>query len=304
VSHRLPELFAIADEVTVLRDGRSVSSGAIGEYDAARLVHDMVGEVQDVAHERREQQGGDRPVRLSVSDLSDGRMLSSVSLEVGAGEIVGVAGLAGSGRTALLETIFGARPATGGTVVVDGRSLQRHDPSAAIAAGMGLVPAERKVDGVVLSMSVADNLTMAQTSNCSWWRPPRRSRSPQLTRMLADLRIKTASPGAPVSTLSGGNQQKVVIGKWLAMKPRVLLLDEPTRGIDVGAKVEIQNLVGELADNGLSVVFISAELEEVVRVAHRVIVLRDGRIVDTLPSESLTVDSLLALVARPEELDE
>jgi ABC-type sugar transport system ATPase subunit len=179
---------------------------------------------------------------------------------------------------------------------VDGRSLQRHDPSAAIAAGMGLVPAERKVDGVVLSMSVADNLTMAQTSNCSWWRPPRRSRSPQLTRMLADLRIKTASPGAPVSTLSGGNQQKVALGKWLMNDPQLLLLEEPTRGVDVRAKAEIHELLRELATRNVGVLVSSSENDELLGLCDRILVMFRGQVIaSVLPDE--TSESKLAQLA-------
>jgi ABC-type sugar transport system ATPase subunit len=290
VSHRLPELFAIADEVTVLRDGRTVSSGAISEYDTDRLIHDMVGEVKETppppAGERLAAAAAAEHPRLRASELSDGVAIRQVSLEVGPGEIVGVAGLAGSGRSELLEMIFGALPAVGGKVEIDGKDLGRVDPTKAIAAGVGFVPAERKVDGVVLTMSVFDNLAMAESADASWWKPPRRGRSgDEMEQTIEALRVKTDTSGALVGTLSGGNQQKVALGKWLVNKPTLLLLEEPTRGVDVRAKSEIHALLRELAVDGVGLLVSSSENDELLGLCDRILVMYQGTIVSSMSAD-------------------
>jgi ABC-type sugar transport system ATPase subunit len=298
VSHRLPELFAIADEVTVLRDGRTVSAGPMDEYDADRLVTDMIGEAHEAKTSTRSRSRAAQDVpRLAVTKLSDGVAMSSVTLDVAPGEIVGVAGLAGSGRTALLETIFGVCSMAAGEVVVDGRRLIGHDPPASIAAGMGFVPAERKTDGLVLTMSVTENLTMAQTSCAAWWRPPRQG--PQvdaISWLVGELRVKAASGNSLARTLSGGNQQKVALGKWLMNNPSLLLLEEPTRGVDVRAKGEIHDLLRGLAGRGVGVLVSSSENDELLSLCHRILVMFRGEVVaSVLPEE--TTESKLAQLA-------
>ena len=286
VSHRLPELFAIADEVTVLRDGATVSSGAIRKYDTDRLVHDMVGDVEaPPVHDRPAATPGATP-RLRASDLADGAAVDSVSLQVAPGEIVGIAGLAGSGRSELLELIFGARPAAAGVVEIDGKVLAKVDPPRAIAAGVGFVPAERKVDGVILTMSVFDNLAMAEACDAPWWRPPRRRKAgDEMEKTITALRVKTDSSGALVGTLSGGNQQKVALGKWLVNDPTLLLLEEPTRGVDVRAKAEIHALLRDLAVEGMGLLVSSSENDELVGLCDRILVMYRGRVVTSLSAD-------------------
>jgi ABC-type sugar transport system ATPase subunit len=297
VSHRLPELFEIADEVTVLRDGSTVSSGAIAEYDTGRIVHDMVGEPEsEIVRGKRAGIGQAGVPRLRVEGLSDGAAIRDASLEVAPAEIVGVAGLAGSGRSELLELIFGARPLVEGSVQVDGDELPRLNPGRAIAAGIGFVPAERKSDGVVLTMSVLDNLTMAHASGSAWWRrPQRRRQADELARTMTSLRIKAASPAALVGTLSGGNQQKVALGKWLVNDPRLLLLEEPTRGVDVRAKAEIHSLLKELADQGMGLLVSSSENEELLGLCDRILVMYRGEIVAAIAAAGTTEIELARL---------
>jgi ABC-type sugar transport system ATPase subunit len=288
VSHRLPELFAIADEVTVLRDGRTVSSGPIADYTPDRIVHDMIGEAHEVEKPRaRPRADSETTPRLRVDGVTDEAGVVSVDLEVFPGEIVGVAGLAGSGRSELLELVFGARAMTAGTVEVDGNSISRPTPSASIAAGVGFVPAERKVDGVVLTMSVHDNLEMAHSGKEPWWRPPRRRGGGEdaTDKVIADLRVKTDSSAALVGTLSGGNQQKVALGKWLVNEPTLLLLEEPTRGVDVRAKAEIHSLLRDLAASGMGLLVSSSENEELVTLCDRILVMYRGEVVATVSSE-------------------
>jgi ABC-type sugar transport system ATPase subunit len=298
VSHRLAELFEIAEEVTVLRDGRTVSAGAMDQYDAHRLVKDMIGEAHEAKTTPRSRSRSTQEApRLAVTELSDGVAMTSVTLDVAAGEIVGVAGLAGSGRTALLDAIFGVHTPAAGEVLVDGQRLVHHDPPGAIAAGMGFVPAERKTDGLVLTMSVADNLTMAQTSRAPWWRPPRQRRQAEaVDRLFSDLRVKADSGDSLARTLSGGNQQKVALGKWLMNDPTLLLLEEPTRGVDVRAKGEIHDLLRVLADRGVAILVSSSENDELLSLCHRILVMFRGEVVaSVLPEE--TTESKLAQLA-------
>ncbi len=298
VSHRLPELFAIAHEVTVLRDGATVSSGPIAEYTPDRIVHDMVGEAHEAPAGRtaRERVETAAPPRLEAVDVADAVGVRSVTLEVAPGEIVGIAGLAGSGRSELLELIFGARAMAAGTVSVDGRPVRHHDPTAAIAAGIGFVPAERKVDGVVLTMSVFDNLDMAAAGSAAWWRRPRGRRDDDAAaRVIAGLRVKTDSSAALVGTLSGGNQQKVALGKWLVNEPRVLLLEEPTRGVDVRAKAEIHALLRGLAEEGMGLLVSSSENDELLTLCDRILVMYRGEVVAKLSADEASEVELARL---------
>jgi ABC-type sugar transport system ATPase subunit len=313
VSHRLAEVFEISDAVTVLRDGRTVSTGPITDYDPERLVEHMVGQAaetersmeteryqppQTAAADKDEADGN---ARLRVRRLSHAGAFSSVDLDVDGGEIVGLAGLAGSGRTALLESVFGGRRASSGTIHVDDQLLSRHGPTDAIAAGIGFVPAERKIDGLVLTMSVADNLGMASTSDAPWWRRPRHVRSEEVTRLVADLRIKANSPEADVATLSGGNQQKVALGKWLLNRPSLLLLEEPTRGVDVRAKREIHEILRGLAGSGVGVLVSSSENDELLALCDRVLVMFQGEIVADVVATDVSESKLARLAGGMRE---
>ena len=217
------------------------------------------------------------------------------------GEVVGIAGLLGSGRTELARLVAGADRADSGQIEVAGSPVRLTSPRHGIDHGVAYSPEDRRAEGVLGDLTVAENIVLGIQARRGWRKVRRSEQDALVSEYIAALGIRPASPNVLIRNLSGGNQQKVLLARLLALSPRVIVLDEPTRGIDVGAKVEIQNLVGELADNGLSVVFISAELEEVLRVGTRVAILQNGRIVDVVPSDGLTPDSLLALVARPDE---
>jgi len=228
--------------------------------------------------------------------------ISDADVDLAEGEVLGVAGLLGSGRTELARALTGVDRLDAGIIRISGRDTEFGRVRRAISFGVVYSSENRRTEGIISELSVRENITLALQAQRGILRRIRPSRQRELAASWVEaLDIRRADLDKPAGTLSGGNQQKLLLARMLALSPRVLVLDEPTRGIDVGAKVEIQNLVGELADNGLSVVFISAELEEVLRVGHRVAILRGGRVVDTLPSEGLSVESLMAMVARPDD---
>jgi ABC-type sugar transport system ATPase subunit len=288
VSHRLNELFAVAERVTVLRDGRTVASGAAAEFDRARLIHSMVGRALDELAAHPSQTDPDGGAVLRVSGLSAPGLLDDVSLYVAPGEVVGLAGLVGAGRSELLESLFGLRRAEG-SVTVAGRAVAYRTPRHAIRDGIAFVPADRKLQGLVLDMSVRENLMMASTSLLARLRHPSGQRETgAVEQMVARLRIRAHSPRSPVSTLSGGNQQKVVLGKWLLTQPKVLMLDEPTRGVDVGAKAEIYRLLLDAARQGIGVLVSSSENPELLTLCDRIVVMFRGRVATTLTRENAT----------------
>jgi len=294
VTHRLEEMLSIADEFTVLRDGRTVSAGPASEYDAERLVEAMTGQpAQAAVSVRSEAAPSGTAAALSVEDVvADG--VDGVSLSVRAGEIVGLSGLVGAGRSELLEAIYGVRPLQGGRVDVEGEPLPP-GPRGAIARGMGYVPPDRKGQGVVLTMSVAENLMMVTRAGHARLRPPDRAAERRdVDALQRQLRIRAASPDALVSTLSGGNQQKVALGKWLAFEPRVLLLDEPTRGVDVGSKREIHELLREAASRGMALLVSSSDSPELLELCDRIVVMFRGRVAASLDA----ADATEATVAR------
>jgi len=279
VSHRLREVFALCDRLTVLRDGGVVGVGPVAEFDERRLVSLMLGrEPASLAGAERAQVHVEGAV-LRVRDLAVPGRLAGVGFEIGPGEVVGLAGLVGAGRSHLLGALFGLEPDLSGVVEVDGRRVVPRGADQAMRAGFGFVPADRKADGLVPDMSVRENLLMARAS-----RRPRlaRPRGGEERRAVADavrdFRITAASTDAPVSRLSGGNQQKVVLAKWFATDPRVLLLDEPTRGVDVGAKAEIYRLLEAAKERGLAILVSSSETSELLLLCDRVLVMCRGRI--------------------------
>lgn len=298
ITHRLREYFDLTDRVTVLRDGRNVGTRDTSEIDEPELVRMMVGRQQVEIFERpagkdHETVASTVPA-LEVQELNS-TCLAGVDLKIHAGEIVGIAGQAGSGRTSLAETLFGRWPYTG-SVRIGGREARLTSPRAAMAAGVALVPEDRKRAGLVLSMSVQENLAMASWRRIAVRGVRRPAREQQATNRVArDLAIRAASLDAAASTLSGGNQQKIAIGKWLLNEPSVLILDEPTRGVDVGAKAEIYGLIEELAGNGMGVLIISSELLEVMRLAHRVVVMAKGRVVGEEAGGLATEESITRL---------
>jgi len=304
VSHRLDELYVVCDRVTIMRDGRTVATSAMRDIGKLQLVAAMLGrDLETVATQ------GSTGFRKGAHDaggaliegdgLRSGRLVRDVSLSVGAGEIVGLAGLLGSGRSETARALFGADPPDSGVIRMDGRPVTVATPDAAIRLGMGFCAEDRKVEGIVPEMSVRENLTLAllpQLTRAGVVDVARQSEI--VNRFIKRLGIKTSGPEQRIRELSGGNQQKVLLARWLCMNPRLLILDEPTRGIDVGAKAEIQSLIEELAREGLGVLMISSELDELVEGCDRITVLRDGVTVAELRGGEVTADAVVQAMAH------
>jgi simple sugar transport system ATP-binding protein len=306
VSHFLDQVYELCDRVTVLRDGRLIGEYLTREVLRIDLVQAMLGRSAAALNTRARPDVGDEVTEpfLSARSVTVNPGIENADVDLREGEVFGVAGLLGSGRTELARAITGIDRLDAGIIRIGGTAHNPHGPHDAISLGVVYSSENRRTEGIVDALSVRENVMLALQAEWGMLRriPPWRQRELAASWIEA-LDIRPPDMERPAGTLSGGNQQKVLLARLLALSPRVLVLDEPTRGIDVGAKVEIQNLVGDLADNGLSVMFISAELEEVLRVGNRVAILRDGYIVDTVPADQLTVDSLLALVARPGDAD-
>jgi rhamnose transport system ATP-binding protein len=295
ISHRLDEIAALADRVTVLRDGETVGTfeaAAIGRDDLVRL---MVGRpMADVYPARGHARGGPVLELEAVGHAASG--VHGVSLAVGEGEIVGLAGLVGSGRTELAETLFGLRPASAGRIRLRGTAVTIAAPADAIACGIAYVPEDRRRHGVVLDLPIAANVTLASLPAVTRrGLIDRAAEAAAAARFVDRLCIKTASVAAEARTLSGGNQQKVALARWLATRPSVLILDEPTQGVDVGAKAEIHRLMAELAASGLAILMISSELPEILGMSDRIAVMRNGTIAGLLDRDAATQDRVLAL---------
>lgn len=304
VSHTLDEIFEICDRVSVLRDGRLVHTGPVAEITRLQLVATMLGrdatEVRTgkTAFNIEGRKPGSEPV-LSVSGLTRFRMLNGVSFEVSPGEVVGLAGLLGSGRTETVESIFGLIGLDSGTVTMKGSSVKGGSPTTAVKRGIGLLPEDRNADGIVPTMSVKDNITLAANRSVAKWGFVSRAKVNKLVDHYVErLQIKVADVNQSVAELSGGNQQKVLLARLLCFDPEVVLLDEPTRGIDVGAKAEIQGLIDELALDGLAVILISSELEDVVEGSNRVLVLKDGTVVGVLVGDQISEESVMDIIAE------
>ncbi|AWI32613.1 sugar ABC transporter ATP-binding protein [Streptomyces tirandamycinicus] len=293
ITHHLEEIAALGDRVTVIRDGRTVGQvpASTAEDELVRL---MVGRPIEQQYPRETAEAG--ATLLTVEGLTRDGVFHDVSFEVRAGEVVGIAGLVGAGRTEVVRAVFGADPYDKGTVKAGGAAVKPHDVNAAMAAGIGLVPEDRKGQGLVLDASVEENLglvTMRQATRAGLVDLGRQREA--AARIANRLGVRMVGPGQQARTLSGGNQQKVVIGKWLLADTRVLILDEPTRGIDVGAKVEIYRLVNELTAAGAAVLMISSDLPEVLGMSDRVLVMAQGRIAGELPAGEATQDAVMAL---------
>ncbi|KAA2255952.1 sugar ABC transporter ATP-binding protein [Solihabitans fulvus] len=307
ISHRMEELYRICDRVTVLRDGRRVHTGPLAELDRIELVSRMLGrEVGDIREHGATSFGHDRHAAkeplLRAENLSSPHRLAGVSVTVRPGEIVGLAGLLGSGRSETARAVVGALPLDGGTVLLAGKPVRRNNIGAAMRAGISMLAEDRKADGIIPTLSVRENIVLAALPRLSRFGVVSRARQDRIVRaFMTRLRIKAVSPDQKVAELSGGNQQKVLLARWLCTQPTVLLLDEPTRGIDVGAKAEVQALIEELAEEGLGVLLISSEMEELVDGADRVVVLRDGAVVGELVGDQVTEDNVLAAIAAVDE---
>lgn len=289
ISHRMDEVFEICQRITVLRDGRKVGTYEVDQTTPEDIVRAMIGrnlgssllaEALRGSEKPRYGPGGDsKHVALSVENLHDGSALHDISFELHRGEVLGVAGLVGSGQSELAACLFGARERISGKITINGRPSKLRSPSEAIRAGIGLLPQSRKTEGLVLNMTVTENVTMASLTDVSRYSVINRSREEQSARELGhSLNIKMSGTEQKVVNLSGGNQQKVVLAKWLASKTKILIFDEPTRGIDVGAKEEIYKLIGQFVREGGSVLLMSSELPETL-MCDRILVIARGRIV-------------------------
>jgi ribose transport system ATP-binding protein len=304
VTHKLDEVFRLCQEVTVLRDGHRVHTGAVADTHRLALVATMLGRRADEvrAHgltsfgESHTARRGEAVLR--ATGLTRRHALHGVSVDVHPGEVVGLAGLLGSGRSETARAVFGIDPLDGGTISVGGHPARRWSPAAAIAAGVGLVSEDRKAEGIIGDLSVRDNIVLAALPGLTRGGFVSDRRCDEVVEaFVRRLRIKISSPQQKVRDLSGGNQQKVLLARMLCLHPKVLLLDEPTRGIDVGAKAEIQALIEELAAAGLGVVLISSELEEIVEGADRVLVLHDGALVGVLTGNEISEDRIMTAIA-------
>ena len=306
VSHRLDEIFEVADEVTVLRDGKLVRTVPIRETDKRRMIAMMVGrDLAENLYPRRpspETRQGLPPAVLAVDRLLSPGKLRGVRLQLRPGEIVGIAGLMGSGRTSLLRALFGADPEAEGEVRIGNRSGIPGSPQEAIAAGLGFITEDRKLEGLAISLSVLANLTATRLPG--QWGLYRSAMARESAMEVAEqVHLAPRAIGAPASWLSGGNQQKVVLGKWLATTPRILLCDEPTRGIDVGARAEMYELLRRLAADGMAILFASSELGEVLGLADRVLVMSEGSLVAEFDAENVTEEVVMRAAAGLQEVE-
>ncbi|MFM1654663.1 sugar ABC transporter ATP-binding protein [Brevibacillus sp. B_LB10_24] len=296
ISHRMEEIFQISDRITVLRDGQYVGTRVTAETNMDELVKMMVGrEIKDRFPKIEIPLGAER---LRVAELSRKGKLQHISFAVNSGEILGIAGLMGAGRTELARALFGADAFDSGKIYLDGEEVRIASPSDAISAGIALITEDRKGEGLILSQSVRENLSLPNLSSLSALRVVNRGKESELADVtIKKLLIKTAGMEQTVGSLSGGNQQKVVIGKWLAAKPKVLILDEPTRGVDIGAKKEIYDVMNKLAQEGVAIIMISSEMPEVLGMSDRILVMHEGRITGEFSREEATQEKIMHAAA-------
>ncbi|MEP0324703.1 sugar ABC transporter ATP-binding protein [Bauldia litoralis] len=298
VSHRMEEIFRLSDRITVMRDGKLVGVKPRSELDHDQVVAMMVGD-QKSLHVHRQHKRGD--LLLSTRGLTRRGVFEDISIDVHRGEVVGLAGLVGAGRTEVARCIFGLEPPDSGSIEVDGQPVRISNPHDAISRGFALVPEDRKAQGLVLIASVAANLTLSALRKISRSGVLSRSAEDELVRdYVGKLGIKTASTKQAVENLSGGNQQKVVLSRWLATNPKLMILDEPTRGVDVGAKAEIHRVIEELVGQGLGVLLISSELPELIAMSDRVYVMRAGRIDAELGEADIEEQTIMRFAAGAE----
>ncbi len=314
VSHFLDQVYAISDRLTVLRNGQFIGEYLTHDLDRTQLISQMIGKDSQVLAALGSNRGRgvvdpDARPFYSAKNLGRRGSIDPVDIDVHAGEVVGLAGLLGSGRTELGRLVYGAdRPDTG-EVLIDGVATEVHTPTAALAHKIAFSTENRRDEGIIGDLTVRENLILAVQARRGWARPLSRKEQQELCdKYLVELNVRPADPERPIKNLSGGNQQKVLLGRWLATKPELIILDEPTRGIDIGAKAEIQEAIATLAEDGMSVVFISSELEEVVRLSERIVVLKDHRkIGEIINGPEVTAESIVDLIAnegRPEAVAE
>jgi ribose transport system ATP-binding protein len=296
ISHRMEEIFKITDRISVLRDGSyrgTLETRATNEEEVTQL---MIGRALDLSRNETHHQMGE--VALEVRGLSCGHLFNDVSFEVRRGEVLGFYGLVGAGRTEIVETLFGLRDPSDGTILLDGEEVRVSSPADAISKGISLVPEDRKGQGLVLGMNCRDNMTLPQVGDLSSGPFVAPAAETEIFDKYKDtLDIRTPGWKQTVGNLSGGNQQKIVIAKWLSMHPKVLIVDEPTRGIDVGSKSEIHNLIRELAAQGYAVIVVSSEMPEVLHVSDRIVAMFSGKVMRTFTSEEVTEESLIQAIS-------
>jgi galactofuranose transport system ATP-binding protein len=304
VTHFLDQVYALSDRITVLRNGQLVGEYLTPELPQLKLVEKMIGKELEVLEQlerqpKRVATARDESPLISARQLGRYPAIQPFDLAIHQGEVVGLAGLLGSGRTELARLFFGADRADRGQLEIDGTPFVLRNPRTAMGQGIAFCSENRRTEGLIGQLSVRENIVLALQASRGWARPlPRRRVDELVEKYISALHIRPANPDLPVSSLSGGNQQKVMLARWLITEPRLLILDEPTRGIDVGAKAEIQKLVAELSDGGMAVLFVSAELEEVLRLSHKVEVLRDRRVVaELINSDDLDTDRIMQTIA-------
>ena len=294
ITHKMDEVFAISDEVTVFRDGTWVATEKAANMNRDKLISLMVGRELNQLFPKADAKIGE--VILEVEGLSRGRLVKNVSFNVRRGEILGIAGLMGSGRSEVLETLFGIYPAESGTIRVNGQVVKIREPHQAIEAGIGLLTEDRKKTGIMGVLSVRDNMSMAAINRFSFMgvlRRPMIDRECEAQRTA--LALKTPSLDQLIQNLSGGNQQKVLLSRWLLTDPDILIIDEPTRGIDVGAKSEIHRLMGELAKQGKAIIMVSSEMPEILGMSDRVMVMCEGQMVGEVSRKEATQEKIMEL---------
>jgi monosaccharide-transporting ATPase len=305
VTHFLDQVYAVSDRITVLRNGRFVGEHPTAELPRLKLISAMLGrefaEMQHLAESAHSAAAGSRAPLLEARHISHKGTMNPVSLDIAAGEVTGLAGLLGSGRTETAKMLFGVTPTQTGEIKLGGTTVKIASPRDAIRLGLAFCSEDRKTEGIFPDLSVRENMVLALQSR----RGPLRLMARKEQDTIADhyiraLRIKTASAGTPIKNLSGGNQQKVLLGRWLSLQPRLIILDEPTRGIDVGAKADIEKLVQSLRGEGMSVLFISSDIEEVVRNCQRVVVLRDRRKIGELSGPDVEAGRIMNVIAHHE----
>jgi ribose transport system ATP-binding protein len=306
ISHRFDELYAVCDRVTVLRDGKLVGTRSLAGLERIDLVCMMLGKQREelerkgaTAFGEYRQAPAESVPLLKTENLNRGRRLKNVSLDARHGEILGMAGLLGSGRTDVARAVFGADRTESGKVLLNGKEINLNSPNDAIRAGIAFLSEDRKAEGIVPEWSVRENLTLAALPQLTRFGIVSRAKQTEIVnKFMKRLGIKASSSEQKIRELSGGNQQKVLLARWLCNNPKFLLMDEPTRGIDLGAKAEIQKLISELANEGLGVLMISSELEELVESSNRVVVMRDGELVAEIPHSRISQDAIINAMAE------
>jgi len=302
ISHRMEEIFAICDRITILRDGQYVGERNIPETTFDEIVAMMVGrELGERFPERKAEIG---EVKLEVRNLTVKGLFENISFNVRKGEVVGMAGLMGAGRTEVVETIFGYRKAHSGDILIDGKKVSIKSPMDALKQKIGYVTEDRKTKGLVLDFSIQENVSLANLKKVSTSGVVSKEKESSLVNQyIKQLKIRTSSPKQSAKSLSGGNQQKVVLAKWLGTEPEVLILDEPTRGVDIGAKKEIYQIINDLAQAGVAILMISSELPEIIGMADRVLVMHEGKLTGEVSKEEMTQERIMHFATGGEQVD-